>query len=105
MGKCKAIKVVGDSLAPIARDRQKVLVDESLSNVTACPNGDLAVVEFSDNGVGNVIKQVFRNSPQWAFVSPNPVDRLPPIIVPPTDIRGIWPLRGVLFDTLVDDLA
>jgi energy-coupling factor transporter ATP-binding protein EcfA2 len=105
LGKCKAIKVVGDSLAPIARDRQKVLVDESLSNVTACPNGDLAVVEFSDNGVGNVIKQVFRNSPQWAFVSPNPVDRLPPIIVPPTDIRAIWPLRGVLFDTLVDDLA
>ncbi len=98
---CKTIDVQGDSLNPIARNGQKVLVDERLSRFSDCPEGELAVLEFNDETRGSVIKQVFPGKQQWILVSPNPVDRLAPMLVSPRDLRAVWLLRGVLFETEV----
>lgn len=96
---CKTIDVQGNSLNPIARNGQKVLVDEPLASLADCPQGELAVIEFHDEAQGSVIKQVFPGK-QWVLVSPNPVDRLPPMLVSPKEILAVWLLRGVLFDTI-----
>ena len=96
---CRTIDVQGDSLNPIARNGQKVLVDEPLSDLSGCPDGELAVLEFKDETEGSVIKQVFPSKQDWFLVSPNPVDRLPPMLVSPKDLRAVWLIRGVLFET------
>jgi hypothetical protein len=98
----RAIEVKGDSLEPIVRDGQKLLVDEPLVNLLACPDGELAVVEFADEDMGSVVKQVFPAKDRWTLVSANVVDRLPPITVLPTEIRALWVVRGVLFDTTTE---
>ena len=87
---------------PIARDGQKVLVDESLASLSECPTGELAVLQFQDEAQESVIKQVFPGKDRWVLVSPNPVDRLPPMLVDPGDLRRVWLLRGVLFETQVN---
>src|SRR6185437_6913197 len=99
---CKTIDVRGDSMNPIARDGQKVLVDESLASLSECPTGELAVLQFQDEAQESVIKQVFPGKDRWVLVSPNPVDRLPPMLVDPGDLRRVWLLRGVLFETQVN---
>lgn len=96
----RAIDVQGDSLDPIARDKQQLLVDQPLANPLSCPEGELAVIEFVDDTEGSVVKRVFPAKDRWTLLSPNPVDRLPPIIVPPESIRAVWIVRGVLFETL-----
>jgi SOS-response transcriptional repressor LexA len=98
--KCRAIDVQGDSLDPLARDGQKVLVNEPLTDRSECTEGELAVIEFTDETMGSVIKQVFPDKKQWTLVSLNPIDRLAPIIVKPDAIRAIWPLQGVLFEAM-----
>ncbi len=95
---CQAIDVVGDSLDPIARDGQKVLVDQPLEIPSSCHEGELAVVDFTDETMGSVVKRVFPGKDRWILVSPNPVDRLIPMIVPPKTIRAVWVVRGVLFE-------
>ena len=96
----RVIEVHGDSLDPIARDGQKLLVDQPLADPLTCPEGELAVVEFADDAAGSVVKRVFPTKDRWTLVSPNPVDRLSPMIVFPKDIRAVWIVRGVLFETL-----
>lgn len=95
-----AIEVQGNSLDPIARDRQQLLVDQPLADALSCPEGELAVIEFVDDTNGSVVKRVFRAGDRWTLLSPNPVDRLSPIIVLPESIRAVWIVRGVLFETL-----
>jgi len=97
---CQVIDVVGDSLDPIARNGQKVLVDQPLTNPSSCREGELAVVEFTDEAMGSLIKRVFPGKDRWTLVSPNPVDCLSPMIVPSKTIRTVWVVRGVLFDVV-----
>lgn len=93
----------GDSLDPVARDRQRVLGDKPLSNVTHFGNGELAIVEFADDQEGALIKAVYRQSNEWILLSPNPVERLPPVVKPLSNVRAMWELRGVLFESSSND--
>jgi len=103
IGDLKTLTVEGDSLDPIARKGQKVLVGERESaKDTTVENGGLAALEVEDETIGNVIKRVYRKSGVWTLVSPNPVVPYTPDIVPMDKIIGVWPLRGVLFDTMDD---
>jgi hypothetical protein len=97
----KTLVVEGNSLDPIARLGQKVLVAEAQTpeNVSI-ENGGLAALEVLDDTIGNVIKRVHPRSDFWILVSPNPVDPYTPVLVPPHKISRIWPLRGVLFETI-----
>ena len=98
--KCHAIKVEGNSLDPIARPGQKVLVDEKCDAWDAVNAGTLAVVESSVDAVGNVVKRVFPRSNEWILVSPNPVDAIPPDVLATNQISSIRRVRGVLFETV-----
>jgi len=101
IGDLKVLTVEGDSLDPIARKGQKVLVGERESaKDTTVEDGGLAALEVDDEAIGNVIKQVYRKSDVWILVSPNPVIPYTPDLVPMDKIVGVWPLRGVLFDTV-----
>jgi hypothetical protein len=93
-----AIRVLGDSLAPIALTGQKVLVDQPLVNFMSISRGSLAVVETTAADIGLVIKRVFPNGDTCTLLSPNPVDAIAPMVVPIGEITRIWPLRGVLFE-------
>jgi hypothetical protein len=94
----RAIDVQGDSLDPIARDGQQLLVDQPLADPLSCPEGELAVLEFVDDTEGSLVKRVFPGKERWTLVSPNPVDRLSPMIVLLNEIRAVWIVRGVLLD-------
>lgn len=64
--------------------------------------GGLAVLETINESVRNVIKRVFRRSDHWIPVNPNPVEPPEPILLSPSTILGVWPLRGVLFEIPFD---
>jgi len=102
----KTLIVEGDSLEPIARQGQKVIVSEpETPQNTSLRQGGLAALEVEDDDIGNVIKKVYRKSDHWILVSPNPVQDYMPDIVPIQKIKHIkriWPLRGVLFETTDD---
>jgi SOS-response transcriptional repressor LexA len=99
LGKCCAIEVKGSSLDPIARDGQRVLVDHQAAAITDVEDGSLVVVETDEEGIGNLIKRIFRQAKTCVLVSPNPVDAIAPVTLPLKAIRAVWPLRGVLFHT------
>lgn len=93
--------VEGDSLDPIARKGQKVLVAEpETPQNTSLEQGGLAALEIEDEAIGNVIKQIYRKSDHWILVSPNPILAYTPDIIPIEKIKHIWPLCGVLFETI-----
>jgi hypothetical protein len=48
-----------------------------------------------------VIKRVFRRNGEWVLVSPNPVEPHAALVVRLTSITAAWPLRGVLFESVV----
>lgn len=96
---CGTIDVCGDSFDPIARNGQKVLVDEPLADLARCTPGELAVLDIKGPKLGCVIKRVFPRDDEWVLISPNPVDRIAPIVVSRKDIRTAWIIRGVLFET------
>lgn len=96
----RAIAVEGGSLEPQARRGQHVLVAGRESPAeTTLDQGGLAVLETSDDGVGNVIKRVYLRDDQWVLVSPNPVETQEPILLPAGAIVAVWRLRGVLFES------
>lgn len=100
----KTLVVEGDSLEPVARQGQKVLVSEpETPQNSSLEQGQLAALEIEDDAIGNVIKQVFRKSKHWILVSPNPIQAYTPDIVPIEKIKRIWPLRGVLFETIDEE--
>lgn len=97
----RAVTVEGDSLAPIALAGQEALVAAREDiRVSKIDEGALAVVETDDESIGNVIKRVFLRSDHWVLTSPNPVQRYSPDVVSVDRITAVWPLRGVLFETL-----
>jgi len=99
----KTLVVEGDSLEPVARQGQKVLVDEAEhSQNTSLEQGGLAALEIEDESIGKVIKKVYRETEHWILLSPNPIQAYTPIIIPiekTKEIKRIWPIRGVLFET------
>lgn len=103
----KTLVVEGNSLEPVARQGQKVLVAEpETPQNTSLEQGGLAALEIEDDAIGNVIKLVYRKSEQWILVSPNPIQAYTPDIVPIEkidQIKLIWPLRGVLFETIDEE--
>lgn len=99
----KTIIVEGNSLDPIARKGQKVLVSEPRSpQTTTLEPGGLAALEIDDGDVGNVIKRIYRQGENWMLLSPNQVEPHTPDLIPVTKIKQVWPLRGVLFETIDD---
>ncbi|MEW6250863.1 MAG: AAA family ATPase [Planctomycetota bacterium] len=100
LGRLRTIVVEGHSLDPIARRGQKVLVGErELPGSLTMTRGGLAVIEILDEAVGTVIKRVFPGRDRWVLVSPNPTEPHEPIVLPAAQIRAVWPLRGVLFES------
>jgi len=96
----RVITVEGDSLDPVARRGQLVIVGErQVAHGTSIEQGGLAVIETSDEAIGCVIKRVFRSGDQWILVSSNPVDPHDPIVVSVSQIAAVWPLYGVLFES------
>lgn len=99
----KTIIVEGDSLDPIARKGQKVLVAKPQSpQSTTLEPGGLAALEIDDGDVGNVIKRIYRQGENWMLLSPNQVEPHTPDLIPVNKIKQVWPLRGVLFETIDD---
>src|SRR5207248_642976 len=95
----RVIAVEGDSLDPIAKQGQRVLVSAKQSPRDATiRRGSLAVIETSDDDVGSVIKRVFPSGKNWTLISSNPVDPHDPIVLPIERIEAVWPLHGVLFE-------
>ena len=101
----KALTVEGNSLDPIARRGQKVLVRDGRTAAEAATEGVcLAAIESEDPSIGNVIKRVFPRGDTLILVSPNPVEPLVPDVVPIESVKRVWPLCGALFETS-DDLV
>ncbi len=96
----RAIEITGSSLDPVAKDGQFVLVEEKALNVTDVEDGSLAVIEQVDGGGGNLIKRFFRQKNTCVLVSPNPVDPIAPVVLPLKAIQALWPLRGILFESV-----
>lgn len=97
----KTLVVEGNSLEPVARQGQKVLVAEpETPQNTSLEQGGLAALEIEDDAIGNVIKLAYPRPDFWTLVSPNPVEPQAPDRVPIERINRIWPLRGVLFETI-----
>jgi len=94
----------GDSLEPIARRGQMVLIGNGVPpNEAAITRGCLAAVETNDENVGNVIKRVFRTDSGYILTSPNPVESHDPIAILASKVERFWPLRGVLFEVVGAD--
>jgi|GEM_PF-1795507 len=91
----------GDSLEPIARRGQMVLIGDGVPpNEAVISKGCLAAVETNDENVGNVIKRVFPTDSGYILTSPNPVETHDPIELVASKVERFWPLRGVLFEVV-----
>lgn len=100
----KMIAVEGNSLEPIARKGQNVLVKEGvMPQGGAIETGGLAVIETNDESIGNEIKRVYPNVDIWILVSPNPLEAYAPHVVPVENIKKIWPLKGVIFESNLEE--
>ncbi len=103
VGKLKSLKAIageGDSLDPIARRGQWVLVGDRVADSSRLADGALAAVVMSDESVGNVLKKVFKAEAALMLVSPNAVDDIPPTKVPLNAVESLLPFAGVLFEGL-----
>jgi len=99
-GNMKMITVEGDSIEPIARKGQKILVEEGMSpQDCTIESGGLAVIETVDESVGNEIKRVYPKKTDWIVVSANPLNPYTPDIVPIEKIKKVRPLKGVIFES------
>ena len=99
VSKFNTITVEGDSLEPIAWKGQSVLIGEATTVLESkIHRGSLAVLETKDSNVGDVIKRIFPSDDKWILVSPNPVDPHDPMNVSCSDIKRVYPFRGVIFD-------
>jgi len=95
----KMITVEGDSIEPIARKGQKVLVENGMSpQDCTIESGGLAVIETDEESVGNEIKRVYPKKDNWILVSANPLEPYTPDIIPIKNIKKVWPLKGVIFE-------
>ncbi len=95
----KMIAVEGDSMEPIARKGQKVLVEQGMPPKDCkIESGGLAVIETDEEAIGNEIKRVYPKKDNWILVSANPLESYTPDIIPIVKIKKVWPLKGVIFE-------
>jgi SOS-response transcriptional repressor LexA len=93
----KAIMVTGDSLEPIAKAGQKVLVRAPVTlESSEVKDGDLVIVETTNSSIGTVVKRIFHSGGNIQLVSSNPIDQHRPISIKREEIAKLWPLRGVI---------
>ena len=99
------LRVEGDSLNPIARRGQYVILGpkETANDAKILP-GMLAAVEPNDETFGQVIKCVFVWEKHRLLTSRNPVEAIAPLVVPSESVKALWPVRGVLFADAVHEL-
>jgi len=90
----KGIRVEGNSMEPIARSGQIVLVHEA-DTVSSIAPGTLACVDLED---GAVIKRCYPSTDEWMLCPVNPTDRLDPMRVRASNIRHVYALAGVIFE-------
>ncbi|WP_146503678.1 S24 family peptidase [Rubinisphaera italica] len=101
--KLAGVQVLEDSLDPIARDGQHVLIDQTEGHsYSEVKNGDLAVIDSSTEGIGRVIKRVYHHDLGCILTSPNQVDPHPPLLIPRDELdkAKFWVLKGVLFESI-----
>jgi len=97
--KIRMVTVEGNSMEPIARKGQKVLVEEGITpKECKIESGGLAVVETDDESIGNEIKRIYPKKDNWILVSANPLEPYTPDIIPIEKIKKVWPLKGVIFE-------
>ncbi|NQT83054.1 AAA family ATPase [bacterium] len=89
------VRVKGDCLKPILRDRQVALVRE-LDKVSELDSGQLACIDITD--VGTVIKCCYPSHSEWILSAVNPNDVEAPMRVNTSDIRQIHKIIGALFE-------
>jgi Peptidase S24-like len=93
------VTIRGTSLEPIACDGHVIVVGRKIGlRFDAVRRGALAIVETDDPHVGNVIKRVYPEDRSWLLLSPNSVDPRDPLIVSKANLRGVWPVQGVLLE-------
>lgn len=89
------VRVEGDSLEPIARDGQVVLV-ERREPAKLVPDGDLLLVDVEQRGA--FLKRVYKANGAWVMCSVNPVTPEEPVVVAPEEINHAYEVAGVLFE-------
>jgi len=87
------LEVNGNSLAPLARDGQYVLVDLSDRSVR---DGDIAAVETQ--GGETYVKRWYRHDGEIVLTSLNPVEPQPPVRLKEKQIRQAFVVVGVWFE-------
>jgi len=87
------LEVHGDSLAPLARDGQHILVDLSDRTVR---DGDIAAVET--RGGDTYVKRWYRHDGEIVLTSLNPVEPQAPVRLKEKQIRQVFVLVGVWFE-------
>lgn len=97
----EAVEVTGESMNPIARPGQHVVIDSNPTPVNSLKNGDLAVIETHHENIGRVIKRYYQTDDGCVLVSPNPVDPHQPEVLTTEEMRqaSFWKIKGVLFDS------
>lgn len=100
----RLVRIEGDSLNPVARRGQYAVVAPSNpARGDQLTPGRLAAVDTSDPRTGQVIKCVYPGDDSWILTSCNPVETIPPLVVPVSQVKSVWPVYGVLFDGAVTE--
>ncbi len=90
-----AVRVNGNSMAPLALDQQLVLVEEPQSPLSIS-DGELVCADIENEGT--VLKRLFKKNGECHLGSINQTDVYPPIIVSMDMLRKAWVVKGVLFE-------
>lgn len=99
MDNLRALKVIGTSLEPIARNGQYILVhkDKLLSKPS---NGMLICAALRDEG--NVIKRIYEKDSNYILMPVNQNILEEPILVKKEDVLQIYEVQGVLFESGIE---
>jgi len=92
------VQVHGHSLEPIASQGQIVLL-RRLADPASVAKGSLSCIELTEGGA--VLKRCYPGPDKWMLLSINPTSPEDPMLVKPSDVRSVFALAGVLFDTAI----
>jgi len=92
------VEVHGHSLEPIALQGQIVLL-RRLADPGSVAKGSLSCIELTEGGA--VLKRCCPGPDKWMLLSVNPTSPEDPMLIKPSDVRSVFALAGVLFDTAI----
>jgi len=97
ISKMLAVMVEGNSIDPIARNGQFVLINDPIP-IERTKDGMLAIIETAD--YSRIIKRINRNKKNDSIIltSANIIDPHKPLSIDINNILKIYPLAGVLFE-------